>query len=401
MFIVFNAGSSSLKIGAFESAGESMACRFRGHVEGFGPRASVVFTTVHDENGSATEAIGDHAAAAARLLSACTSDLRAITAIGHRVVHGGRRFSELTPLDEDAIAALDELSVLAPLHNPPAVAVIRAVNTLVGPGVASYAAFDTAFHHRLPEPAATYAIPLRWREDYGVRRYGFHGIAHAYLFDRYIALSGKDSASARVVSFQLGHGCSAAAVTGGRSVDTSMGFTPIEGLVMGARPGDLDPGALTYMGDAGGLSVAEIEHTLNHECGLRGLSGSSDDMRDLERLAGEGDREAALAIDVFCYRARKYLGAYLAVLNGADAVVFGGGIGEHAAAIRAAICEEFEWCGLVLDADANRNALGTQALISDPKSTIDVYVIPVDEERAIAEQIRALTGGRVDSDGRL
>jgi acetate kinase len=249
------------------------------------------------------------------------------------------------------------------------------------------AVFDTAFFHGLPEHARRYALPAEWGKTQGLRRYGFHGTAHRYLYERYVELSGADASRSRVVTLQLGQGCSMAAVRGGAPLDTSMGMTPLEGLVMATRCGDVDPGLLLRLLTERRFTPEALHDALNHRAGLLGLSGASGDMKELLRLEAR-HAGAALAIEVFCHRARKYLGAYMAVLEGADAVVFGGGIGENAPAIRERICRGLQWCGLAIDPNANGAALGAEARISTASSPLAAYVIPVDEESIIARETR-------------
>jgi acetate kinase len=309
--------------------------------------------------------------------------LGSVEAIGHRVVHGGSRFLAPTLVDDRVLEELERLSELAPLHNPPAVAAIAEARRVLGPGVAQVATFDTAFHARLPLRAAVYAVPLRWTRELGVRRYGFHGLAHRYLAERYAELRGADLAALRLVTLQLGSGCSAAAISGGWPVDTSMGLTPNEGLVMATRSGDVDPNVVEQVARATGRAREDVLGDLDTASGLLGVSGLTGDMRELLEWSERGHREAKAAVDLFCYRARKYLGAYLAVLGGADAVLLGGGIGESSPAIRSGILEGFGWLGLSLDPDANRAAVGVEARVSRPDSRIAVHVIPVDEQSVI------------------
>jgi acetate kinase len=313
-----------------------------------------------------------------------------VEAVGHRVVHGGDLFRNSVRLDATVLERLEALSELAPLHNPASVAGIKGVQTILGTAVPMVAVFDTAFHCTLPLPAAVYAIPPELAARHHIRRYGFHGIAHASLAEGYAACTGHPLAGRRLITLQLGNGCSITAIREGRSVDTSMGFTPLEGLVMGTRSGDLDPAIVAYLAKREGVSADVIEQWLNERSGLLGLSGLSRDMRQLLEAEAHGHQGARLAIELFCYRAQKYLGAYLAVLGGADAVVFGGGIGEHASSIRARICEGMDWCGLLLDADANAGAIGltpgSGTRISSSESHLAAYVVAADEETFIARE---------------
>lgn len=307
-----------------------------------------------------------------------------IEAVGHRVVSGADRFRAPVLIDDEVLAALDGISALAPLHNPTAIICIRAAREVLGPSIAMVAVFDTAFHATLPDYAYTYALPSELIQRHRIRRYGFHGTAHEFMLKRYTEIAGVPTGQATVITLQLGNGCSAAAIRNGQSVDTSMGFTPLEGLVMGTRSGDTDPGITSYLAEKEGVSTAEIERLLNRESGLLGLSGRSGDMRDLLAVEGQ-DPQARLAIEVFCYRVRKYIGAYLAALGGAQAIVFGGGIGEHAPTIRARICEGMEWCGLRLDPQRNAAAIGVEGRISADSALIAAYVVPVDESVLIAQ----------------
>jgi acetate kinase len=307
----------------------------------------------------------------------------AIEAVGHRVVSGGERFRAPVLVEGEVLDALDEISEIAPLHNPPAVLCIRAAGEELGPSVPQVAVFDTSFHASMPDYAYTYAIPRELAERYRIRRFGFHGTAHEYMLERYAQLAGVPKEQATLVTLQLGNGCSAAAIRNGRSVDTSMGFTPLEGLVMGTRSGDIDVGLVSYLGDKENIPIAEIDDVLNQKSGLLGISGRSGDMRDLLSVEAE-DPHARLAIGVFVYRIRKYIGAYLAALGGAQAVVFGGGIGENASGIRARICEGMEWCGLRLDPERNEAVVGTEGRISADGAAVAAYVIRVDESSLIA-----------------
>ncbi len=309
-----------------------------------------------------------------------------IDAVGHRIVHGGHRFTKAVVIDEEVTAALDALADLAPLHNGPGVAGIRAARAVLKARVPMVAAFDTTFHVTMPPRAAHYALPYDIAERHHVRRYGFHGLSYRYVTGRYASLRSTPVSRATFVALHLGNGCSAVAVRDGVSVDTSMGFTPLEGLVMGTRAGDVDPSVIGHLARGEGVAEAEVESWLNERSGLLGVSGRSGDMRDL--LASEAnDARAALAVDLFCYRARKYVGAYLAALGGAQAVVFTGGIGEHNPEVRRRICEDMAWCGLTLDERRNRATVGTEGVISADGATVGAFVIPTDEERIIARDV--------------
>lgn len=323
------------------------------------------------------------------------SSLAEIEAVGHRVVHGGEHFTRSTRVDDKALAMLEELVDLAPLHNPHNVAGMRAATRVFGPGVPQVAVFDTAFHTTLPETAYLYGIPYQLYRRYKVRRYGFHGTSHRYVAHRYRQITGRARERSNLITLHLGNGASACAIRGGDSVDTSMGFTPLEGLVMGTRSGDLDPAILDFITSKEGLTLPQVEVMLNKQSGLLGLSGLTADMRELlQEIAEHDDRRARLAVDVFCYRARKYLGAYLAVLDGADAIVFAGGIGENAVEVRARICANLEWLGIRVDADANASlTAGREGRFDAPGSRVELWVIPTDEELLIARDTwRVVTG---------
>jgi acetate kinase len=304
-------------------------------------------------------------------------------------VHGGEQFREPVVIDDGVVAAIDRLAEFAPLHNPGSIEGIKGSRAVLGPHIPMVAVFDTAFHRSIPLRAATYAIDLDLARKHGISRYGFHGIAHASLAGICAAAVNCPLAQLRLITLQLGNGCSATAIDRGRSVDTSMGFTPLEGLMMGTRSGDVDPAVVGHLVRKEGLSVDEVERLLNERSGLLGVSGLSRDMRELLSAAeGDPDSRAALALDMFCYRAKKYIGAYLAVLGGADALVFGGGIGERSSAIRARICEGMGWCGLRLDRSRNEAAVqvapGEAVRISEASAPISCYVAGVDEEMEIA-----------------
>jgi acetate kinase len=299
------------------------------------------------------------------------------------VVHGGDRFTKPVLIDAGVLMDIERLEELAPLHNAPSLAGIRTARTALGAEVPMVAVFDTAFHASLPDHASRYAIPSDLARRHGIRRFGFHGLSYQSILLRYGRLTGRPPEDATVVALHLGGGCSAAAIRDGRSVDTSMGFTPLEGLVMGTRSGDLDPALVGYLARKEGVPVETVEEWLNERSGLHGLSGLGHDMRRLLALEAE-HAEARLAIDVFCYRARKYVGAYLAAVGGAQAVLFTGGIGENSPETRARILEGMEWCGLRLDRGLNATVVGTEGRISPPDAPLPAYVIPADEELVIA-----------------
>ncbi len=307
--------------------------------------------------------------------------------VAHRVVHGGTRFSRPVRIDASVLAEIAHLSELAPLHNPPALRWIGAAGDLCGPATVQVAAFDTAFFAELPRVASEYAIAPRLAVEHGVRRYGFHGLAHEAMLRRWQESHPGSPLGGRLITLQLGGGCSITAIAAGRPVDTSMGFSPLEGLVMATRSGDIDPAVVPYLQRRLARSGDEIVELLNREAGLRGLSEGS---ADLSALLSTGDSRAEFALDLYCYRARKYIGAYLAVLGGCDGIVFGGGVGEHVPAVRARILDGMQWAGIELDARANVAAVGREARIDGPQSRIEIHVIPIDEERMLTAAARSV-----------
>lgn len=364
VILTVNAGSSSTRIVAFR----------RNH------RILERLAAVHYDNGERTppillsEFLGDY-------------DISQVDAVAHRIVHGGRSLVAPCLIDTSVEAEIDRLSTLAPLHNPLALDWIQTCRKALGSRVSQIAVFDTAFYASLPPVAATYALPRDLCRQYSLRRYGFHGIAHQAIWRRWRQLRPKVKEGGRLISLQLGAGCSITAVDHGQPKDTSMGFSPLEGLVMATRSGDLDPGLITYLQREHGLKLDEIEHILNTASGLLGVSGKSDDMRILLKMENP---EARLAISLYCYRARKYVGAYLAVLGGADAVIFGGGVGENSPSVREWILKDMKWCGIELDTQANATAVGREGRISTVTSRIDVWVVPVDEAAVLAQEAVAV-----------
>ena len=405
--LVLNAGSSTIKFQLVDTDGDAIAAGrdrrvARGQIERIGGEAIVTLEAEGRSPTTTAVPIRDHAAAVQYIVAWLVGEdsgvpvttVGDIKAVGHRVVHGGERFSRSTRVDATVERALQELIELAPLHNPHNLRGIAAARAVLGPDVPQVAVFDTAFHHTLPEHAFLYAIPYQYYRRYRVRRYGFHGTSHRYVAWRYRQLTRTAAADTRIITLHLGNGSSLCAIAGGQSVDTSMGFTPLEGLVMGTRSGDLDPAILDFMVAKEGLTLREAQTVLNKQSGLLGVSGLTADMREL--LAEEkenGDRRARLAIDLFCYRIRKYLGSYLAALNGADAIVFAGGIGENSPAIRERICAGLDWMGIALDPARNAAIAGTEGEISAGGARVKAWVIPTDEELLIARDTwRAVHG---------
>jgi acetate kinase len=406
--LILNSGSSSLKfqviatdLDRIKQHKDDRLCK--GEVERIGGEAIVSFQAGTQPRRKFTAPLRNISGALDYLVRYIASDESGvaeiqssadINAVGHRVVHGGEVFSESAIITDKVLQDIEDCIDLAPLHNPNNIKGIQAARELFGKKLPQVAVFDTAFHHSLPEVAYLYAVPYHLYRQHHIRRYGFHGTSHRYVAYRYRALRKLSREQTHVITLHLGNGCSAAAIRGGASVDTSMGMTPLEGLVMGTRSGDVDPAIVNLIAIKEGLSTQEVETLLNTQSGLLGVSGLSNDMRILQsELKEHDDRRVRLAIDVFCYRARKYIGAFLACMGGADAVVFTGGIGENAPAIRAGICEGLQWAGLQLDDARNQQTNGREGMISTDDSRLQAYVIPTDEELLIArDTVRCILG---------
>jgi len=392
--VVFNSGSSTLKFQLIESGAKGEQRKLaRGTVDRIGGKGGYRFAAGNSTPEEKSTEVRSHDEAGGLVIQWLQANgLSDIDAAGHRVVHGGETFIAAVLIDHRVVESLEALCELAPLHNPGALSGIRAARMALGASLPMVAVFDTAFHRTLPRHAAAYAIPAALAEKYAIRRYGFHGLAHQYDLARYAELQGPKAGDISAVTLHLGNGCSATAIRDGQSIDTSMGFSPLEGLVMGTRSGDLDPALVSFLARKESVDAAKVEDWLNHRSGLSGLSGRSGDMRELI-AAYPTDPRARLAVDVFCYRARKYLGAYLAVLDGtAEAVIFSGGIGENSAFVRSEICRGMEWCGMKLDAAANEAVTGRDSRISNAGSRPQIWVIHCDEEAVIAEETARLIG---------
>ena len=406
--LVLNSGSSSLKFQVIATDLEQIQqykddriCR--GEVEGIGGEAIVRIRYRENAARTITAPLRDMSAALDYIIRYIASDQSGIAeikstadvhAIGHRVVHGGELFKESTLIDDRVLKGIEDCIDLAPLHNPNNVKGIVAARSLFGKDVPQVAVFDTSFHQSLPEQAYLYAIPYHLYRRHRIRRYGFHGTSHRYVAFRYRALRGLTREQTNIITLHLGNGCSAAAIKEGVSIDTSMGMTPLEGLVMGTRSGDLDPAIVGVIARKEAMSPSEIDTLLNTQSGLLGVSGLTNDMRELQaELKEHDDRRVRLAVEIFCYRARKYIGAYLAAMGGADAIVFTGGIGENSADVRARICAEMEWAGLILDPQKNEETVGREGTISADNSKLLAYAIPTDEELLIArDTVRVIQG---------
>lgn len=396
LLLVFNAGSSSLKFDLLEWSATGAARRLKTGAFVDNADGSGSFALVSTSPAPALPAPIRSLAAAADFVLGWLADERAhgqnfltqVAATVHRIVHGGELFRASTRLGAAELAALAALDELAPLHNPPALAVIASVRARLGDATPLIGVFDTAYYAALPEAAWRYAVPARWYQDFGVRRYGFHGTAHRYLCATARARVRPGKPTRRVVSLQLGRGCSVTATLDDRPIATSMGFTPLEGLVMGTRSGDLDPGALLHVMERADLSPAAMRAALNNDSGLKGLSGDSADMQELLRREQQGDPHAGLAIEIFCRRARHYLGAFASELGGVDAIVFGGGIGEHSPEIRRRIVLGLEWVGVTIDEEKNRAE--DAASIGAADSWAAIEVVRVDEASVLADEAAAL-----------
>jgi acetate kinase len=381
--VTINCGSSSLKLQLFDVAVDHEATLAEAAVESIGPQATLSAQIQGQAAHREQIAIDDWAHALRRLFQTLGEGaLRSVEAVGHRVVHGGA-FDVPVLIDDDVIGAIRAARRFAPLHTGPSLEGIRAARELL-PDAPHVAVFDTTFHAAMPEVAAHYALPRELSLQLGIRRYGYHGIAHRSMSEQWAALSGVPLDDVAIVTLQLGNGCSAAAVRGRGSIDTSMGFTPTEGLLMGTRSGDVDPSVITYLQRAEGMSADDIDNMLNHGSGLLGVSGTSADMQTLLEQEARGHARAHAAVEMFCYRVRKYVGAYLAVLGSAQAVVFGGGIGERSPEIRLRICEPLAPLGLRVDREANASHVGAAGRFSSDDSAVAAYVIPADEARVIA-----------------
>ncbi len=386
--LVLNCGSSSIKYQLIHTEEQESLCR--GLVERIGAVTSIIRQEWKGEKPvKRTLAIDNHEAALKTIMELLLEadneylqSLDEIEAVGHRVVHGGETFKDSVLIDEDVEEAIQQAFDIAPLHNPPNLQGIRAAKKHL-PGIPHVAVFDTAFHHSIPQHAYLYGIPNRLYRRYKIRRYGFHGTSHYYVSRKYYQMTGREKEGSRIITCHLGNGASITAIKDGLSYDTSMGFTPLEGLVMGTRSGDIDPSILFYLIEKEELSLANVHALLNKHSGLLGLSGYAADMRDLLEEAANGDRRCNEAIDVFCYRAKKYIGAYIASLNGVDAIIFTGGIGENAPQIRSRILDGLDGLGIELDESRNR-VIPEDQIISSDASGVDVLVIPTNEELVIA-----------------
>ena len=391
--LVINCGSSSLKFQLINS--ESEAVLAKGLCERIGIDGRLTYQPAGGEKNVSEKAMPTHTEAIQFVIDALTDadtgvvkSLDEIGAVGHRVVHGGEKFAKSVVVTPEVKAAIAECNDLAPLHNPANLIGIEACESLM-PDTPQVVVFDTAFHQTMPEKAYMYGIPYEYYEKYKVRRYGFHGTSHSFVSKRVAEIVGKPYNATKTIVCHLGNGASVSAVLNGESVDTSMGLTPLEGLVMGTRSGDIDPAIMEFIAKKENLDIAGIMNVLNKKSGVEGVSGVSSDFRDLEAAAKAGNKRAELAIDVFAYRVAKYVGAYTAAMNGVDNIVFTAGIGENCALVRTKVCSYLGYLGITIDEEANGKR-GEEIVISTPDSKVKVLVVPTNEELAIARETVAL-----------
>jgi len=387
--LVINCGSSSLKYQVLDMRTESLLAK--GLVERIGIEGSII---IHDKTGDNEKfklevPMANHTEAIAHVLEAVThpehgvvKSMDEIGAVGHRVVHAGEKYCSSVVITDDVITALEECIELAPLHNPPNLAGIAACKALM-PNTPMVGVFDTAYHQTMPPESYIYAIPYEYYEKYGIRRYGFHGTSHKYVAERAAEILGKNIKDLKLITCHLGNGASVTAIKNGKSIDTSMGFTPLEGLVMGTRSGDIDPAISTFITDKENLKPGEINDILNKKSGVFGISGVSSDFRDLETAAEEGNERAILALKVFAHKVRFYIGAYIAEMNGVDAIIFTAGVGENDIGVRDIICSGLENLGIKIDLVKNK-VRGKETILSTDDSKIKIMLIPTNEELMIA-----------------
>ncbi len=394
--LVVNCGSSSLKYQLFDMTDESVLAK--GLVERIGIDGSVLTHQPAGKDKTVINAdIKNHSIAIKMVVDALINaehgviaSMKEITAVGHRVVHGAEKFADSVLITPEVMQALEECIEMAPLHNPPNILGVNACAELM-PGVPQVGVFDTAFHQTMPKKAYIYGLPYEAYEKHRVRRYGFHGTSHKFVSQSVAELMGKDIKDLKIVTCHLGNGSSVAAVKNGQVVDTSMGFTPLEGLVMGTRCGDVDPAVLPFLMKKEGLSVEDIDNYINKKSGVLGISGVSSDFRDIEGAAEDGNERAQLALDIFAYRVRKYIGSYVAAMGGVDAIVFTAGLGENSISMRAMIMDGLEFLGTKVCAERN-NVRGKAREISVEGSSVKVFVVPTNEELMIARDTKVICG---------
>ena len=394
--LVLNCGSSSVKYKLFQMPeGKVLA---QGGVEKLGLADSFLkFKLPSGEKVTLEKDMPEHTVAIDFILKTitgseygCIKSLSEIDAVGHRLVHGGDKFSESVVITDEVVENVKKCIDLAPLHNPSTLKGVAAVTELI-PGVPQVGVFDTAFPQTMPQRAFMYALPYEYYEKYGVRRYGFHGTSHRFVSKRACEFLGIDYNKARIITAHIGNGASMCAIKDGKCIDTSMGLTPTEGLMMGTRVGDVDPGALVFIGEKEGLSMAQLSEVINKKSGVLGVSGVSSDMREIEDAIAQGNERAKLALEMYDYRIKKYVGAFTAVMGGLDVLVFTGGVGENQTTTREYVCEDMQYMGIEIDKTLNAKIHGDEALLSTKESKVKVVVIPTDEELMIALDTVALT----------
>ncbi|MDD6037583.1 MAG: acetate kinase [bacterium] len=392
--LVINCGSSSLKYQVIDSESEKVLAK--GICERIGIDGRLVYTPAGGEKEVSNLDMPTHKQAVQFVIDALTNEktgviksLDEIGAVGHRLVHGGEKFASSSVIDDDVIAAVESCNDLAPLHNPANLIGVRACQELM-PNTPMVGVFDTAFHQTMPMEAYMYGIPYKYYEQYKVRKYGFHGTSHSFVSKRMAQLLDKPIEDLKIIVCHLGGGASVCAVKGGKSVDTSMGLSPLEGLIMGTRSGDVDPSVLEFISKKENLDIDGIMNILNKESGVYGLSGVSSDFRDLQEGTVNGNERCKMAVDIFCYRVLKYIGSYVAAMDGVDAIVFTAGLGENDEIVRANIVNRLGFLGIKLDKEANDNGRGKEIAISTPDSKVPVWIVPTNEELAIARETVAL-----------
>lgn len=393
--LVLNCGSSSIKYKLFEMADRSVIAQ--GGVEKIGLKDSFLkFTKPNGEKKVIEKEMPEHTVGVELILNTLTSaedgvlkSLNELDAVGHRVLHGGQAFSESVLINDEVIKAIEDNIELGPLHNPANLKGINAVKKIL-PNIPQVAVFDTAFHQTMPEKAFMYALPYEYYEKFKVRRYGFHGTSHRYVSKRVCDFLGIKPEGTKIITAHVGNGGSLAAIKDGKCVDTTMGMTPAEGLMMGTRAGEVDPGMLPYVFSKGGLSADSFNDLVNKKSGLLGVSGVSSDMRDIMQAIADGNERAKLALDMFVYRLTKLIGSFVAAMNGTDILVFTGGIGENSDIVRRLVCDGLTYLGLKIDEEKNSQAHGTEVVISTADSKMKVVVIPTDEELTIASDTEAI-----------
>jgi acetate kinase len=391
--LVVNCGSSSLKYQLINMQDEKILAK--GLVERIGIEGSILTHRVNDNKYTIEQPMKDHKVAIKLVLDALINkehgvicEMSEISAVGHRVVHGGEKYASSVLIDENVMKALEECVKLAPLHNPPNIIGINACRELM-PNTPMVAVFDTAFHQTLPEYAYMYALPYELYTKYGVRKYGFHGTSHKFVSEVASEMMGKDIKNLKIITCHLGNGASITAINGGKSVDTSMGFTPLEGVAMGTRCGNIDPAIVPFLMKEANMSSSEVDNLMNKKSGVLGVSGVSSDFRDIGKAAEEGNKRAKLALDIFCYRVRTTIGAYVAALNGVDCIVFTAGLGENSASNRKEICQGLGYLGINID-DEKNSITGKEVEISTVDSKVKVFAIPTDEELVIARDTKKI-----------